>query len=575
MCGIAGVVALGAAADPPTGVVAAMRDRLLHRGPDGSRAYESPGVGLVACRLAIVDLEERGSMPMSSPDGRFHIVHNGEIYNRPELRAELAAQGVQLLTTTDTEVLLQLYARHGLTMLDRLDGMFAFAVWDAQRHELVAARDRCGEKPFFYTTSAGCLYFASEPKALFAAGAAKAFDENTWPELLVFRYVAGTRTPCRGVQRLLPGHWMRAGLGGLEIRRWWSVDRGSYTGNGVWELFRASVRRRLVADVPVGVLLSGGLDSSAVTAVAGMLREKPIPAFTVRYTDDSADEGTFATTVARRTNVHHHEVRIASDDVPRLLADAAWHSDEPMAFVPSPDLLAVSRYARNHVRVLLTGEAADELFGGYRRYQAYRHLGLYRRLGRGLRRLYHLGVDRPHERVHLDHVDWIAGSGASHPATVTAPIASWSPFRAEMATQAVSRYRNPARQALWYEQHTHLQAVLDHCDRQTMGAGIEARVPFLDPRILELASRVDPPFLFRGAHGKQLLRSAMTGLLPKQVLRRQKQGCPARRSVASSARAEWSTAARCTRSATSLSTCLRRSSRRSDMRCARLMHPPP
>ena len=193
MCGIAGVVALSGS-DPEPELAARMRDRILHRGPDGNGQFDGPGVSLAACRLAIVDLDERGVMPMASADGRYRIVHNGEIYNRPDLRAELERTGIQLRTTTDTEVLLQLYARHGAAMLDRLDGMFAFAIWDSEQRQLFAARDRVGEKPFFYAEHEGRLYFASEPKALFAGGVPPCFDETTWSELLTFRSTAGERT---------------------------------------------------------------------------------------------------------------------------------------------------------------------------------------------------------------------------------------------------------------------------------------------------------------------------------------------------------------------------------------------
>src|SRR5512141_1507572 len=190
MCGIAGAVTLdGRTLD--AGIAARMRDRIVHRGPDGNGEFEAPDVSLAACRLAIVDLEPRGLMPMSSADGRLQLVHNGEIYNRPEPRDDLPARGVALRTTTDTEVILALYALEGPAMLDRLDGMFAFAIWDSDRHELFAARDRVGEKPFFYALDRSRFLFASEPKALFAAGVPAEFDDETWLELLTFRGVAG------------------------------------------------------------------------------------------------------------------------------------------------------------------------------------------------------------------------------------------------------------------------------------------------------------------------------------------------------------------------------------------------
>jgi asparagine synthase (glutamine-hydrolysing) len=220
MCGIAGAVSLDGS-DLQPGIAGRMRDRILHRGPDGNGDYEEAGVSLAACRLAIVDLDPRGLMPMTSADGRYRIVHNGEIYNRLELRDELTASGAELHTTTDTEVLLQLYARHGERMLDRLDGMFAFAIWDSDRRELFAARDRVGEKPFHYALHAGTLLFASEPKALFAAGVPCAFDDSTFIELVAFRSTSGERTPFRDVKRLLPGHWLRVANGRVETGEWW------------------------------------------------------------------------------------------------------------------------------------------------------------------------------------------------------------------------------------------------------------------------------------------------------------------------------------------------------------------
>jgi asparagine synthase (glutamine-hydrolysing) len=532
MCGIAGVVALNGS-DPPPGLAGRMRDAILHRGPDGNGEYDAPGVSLAACRLAIVDLEPRGLMPMSTPDGRYHIVHNGEIYNRPELRAELIERGVELRTTTDTEVILALYALDGAAMLERLDGMFAFAVWDAQRRELFAARDRVGEKPYHYAVHEGRFFFASEPKALFAAGVPKAFADETWLELVTFRSTAGERTVYRGVQRLLPAHWLRASERGIETGEWWRfpVDGPPARKADFAPLFEASVRRRLVADVPVGTLLSGGLDSSAVTAVAAALSARQLPAFTVRYEGTPLDEGVFASAAAKMAGVEHHEVRVPAGERPGLLADATWLLDEPINFPASPEILAVSRYARAHVRVLLTGETADELFGGYGRLRLYRYPRLVALTGHVLapfekRLRFGSRWARAVAARRLGPADWIAASYADgEPQRFTrAPLADWAPYRATVAAQAVRDHREPVRQAMAYERRTHLPSIVSTGDRLTMGAAIEARLAFTDPALLDFAGRARTADLFRGAQGKQPLRESMAGRLPQSVLERRKRG---------------------------------------------------
>lgn len=532
MCGIAGVISLHGP-QPLSGLAGLMREQLLHRGPDGVGEHDEPGASLAACRLAIVDLEPRGLMPMASSDGRYRIVHNGEIYNRLELRDELIAQGAALRTTTDTEVLLELYARQGPRMLERLDGMFAFAIWDSRQRELFAARDRVGEKPFYYALHDGRLWFASEPKALFAGGVPCAFNSDTWLELLTFRSAAGERTVYRGVQRLLPGHWLRARDGELETHEWWRfpVEGQPPERDGLGDLLEQSVARRLIADVPVGTLLSGGIDSSAITTVAAGQAGRRLPSFTARYLGTPLDEGTFADAVARRTGIDHHHIHIADADRPGLLADATWHLDEPINFVASADLLAVSRYARDHVRVLLTGETADELMGGYGRMRLYRYQPLVDLAGRILRPFHsrlRFGSrwDRAASAARLGRAAWIAATYADgNPQRFTQrPLAEWAPYRATVAERAVADHRQAVRQAIAYERLTHLPAIVSTGDRMTMAAGLEARLPFTSPAILDYTALVPPERLFKGPHGKQPLREAMQGRLPDAVLERRKRG---------------------------------------------------
>jgi asparagine synthase (glutamine-hydrolysing) len=510
-----------------------MRDAILHRGPDGNGEVDGGAAQLAACRLAIVDLQPRGLMPMSSTDGRFHIVHNGEIYNRLELREELLTADAHLRTTTDTEVILELYAREGEKMLDRLDGMFAFAIWDSQTQELFAARDRVGEKPFDYAIHEGRLYFASEPKALFAGGVPRQFNEETFAEIFTFRSAAGTRTPYQGVERLLPGHWMRAGREGVETGRWWAFPMDGQTSdkNALGQLLRDSVRRRLIADVPVGTFLSGGLDSSAVTALAAEMSDAPVSSFTVRYQGTEIDEGVYAEAVAASSRVDHHQIQTDWRDLPTLLSDATWHFDEPIAFPASSDMLAISRYARQHVHVLLTGESSDELLGGYGRLRLLRYPRLMSVTGRLLspfqsQMRFGSRLDRSVSASRQSRADFIAASYADGDASRRnpAPLAEWAPFRAETAAWAVAMQREPVKQALAYERLTHLPAVIQTSDRMTMGAGIEARMPFTDPKILDYAALARVDDLFSGPHGKQPLRTAMVGKVPESVINRRKRG---------------------------------------------------
>jgi asparagine synthase (glutamine-hydrolysing) len=290
MCGICGIVR--ASQDEPVEVprLLRMRDALAHRGPDAAGYYAAPGVGLDSRRLAILDLSERGAMPMNTPDGRFRIVYNGEVYNYRELRASLVSRGLAFQSNTDTEVVLALYALDGPSMLDRLNGMFAIAIWDQQERELFLARDRLGIKPLYYCLQNGDLYFASEEKALFAAGLNAEFDTSTWEELLCFRYVAGAKTPFNGINRLLPGHWLRWKAGEVGTTRWWNLaervqalraDAPRHPAQWYRETFDNAIALRRISDVPVGVLLSGGLDSSTV-AIALARQAGSGPSSTVR-----------------------------------------------------------------------------------------------------------------------------------------------------------------------------------------------------------------------------------------------------------------------------------------------------
>jgi len=355
---------------------------LMHRGPDDAGHYLSPGIALGSRRLAILDLSKRGHMPMSTADGRYWITYNGEVYNYRELRSALETRGYTFRSHTDTEVVLYLYVDRGPAMLDQLNGMFALGIWDSQERTLFLARDRLGIKPLYYASQADAFYFASEEKALFTAGVSAQFDPGIWEELVCFRYVAGEQTPFVGVRRLMPGHYLLWKEGNIQIQRWWNVAervealREKSPREALrWfqETFDSAVDLRRISDVPVGVLLSGGLDSSSVAASLAAQAGSGVASFTVRFTEPDYDEGPLAQQVAVRWGLDSHELTISPDELMDGLHMASWLNDEPLVHGNDLHLLAISRYAKPRVTVLLSGEGSDEILGGYIRYQPLRY----------------------------------------------------------------------------------------------------------------------------------------------------------------------------------------------------------
>ena len=388
MCGICGGLHRDPAATLEEATILRMCDAIAHRGPDDAGIYRAPGVALGSRRLAILDRSPRGHMPMSTPDGRFHVVYNGEVYNAPTLRRELEGQGCRFESHSDTEVVLQLYARHGPAMLERLNGMFAIAIWDARERTCFLARDRLGVKPLFYALDGESLLFASEPKALFAAGVPPQAEPRALPELLAFRYVAGERTPFRGVRRLLPGHYLLWRDGRARTVRWWSLAvAASAIRAGIQAMpeapvpwFRATfddaVDSHRLSDVPIGVLLSGGLDSGSVAAALAARAGQGVSAFTVTFDEPGYDEGPLARQVAERWGLDLHTLTVPRGEMLERLLEASWLGDEPLAHGNEVHLRAIAGLARPLVTVLLSGEGADETLGGYVRYRPLRHPGL-------------------------------------------------------------------------------------------------------------------------------------------------------------------------------------------------------
>src|SRR5579872_4991751 len=383
MCGIAGFLNLDSSRSEDLPVLERMTTAIAHRGPDDSSFYSRPGVFLGHRRLSIVDLAG-GLQPMSNETGRVWLIFNGEIFNHTDLRPPLEAAGHHYRTRSDSETILHAYEQYGAGCASRLRGMFAFAIWDEDTETLFCARDRLGIKPYYYFYDGKTFAFASEIKALLAHPAISAqFEDSLLPEHLAFGYVSSDHTLFRGIRKLMPGHHLtlrRRDGGSPKIERYWDVaapERQESRTDAEWisecrQRFEEAVRTRLMSDVPLGVFLSGGVDSSAIAAMVTRLTPGDrLKTFSVGYGEAEYSELGYARQVAELIGSDHREVVIGMEEFFDSLPNLVWHEDEPIAWPSSVSLYHVSALASKHVKVVLTGEGSDELFGGYARYQHF------------------------------------------------------------------------------------------------------------------------------------------------------------------------------------------------------------
>jgi asparagine synthase (glutamine-hydrolysing) len=545
----------------------AMRDTLSHRGPDDEGLYLDAGVGLGHRRLSIVDLGG-GRQPMANEDGRVWIVFNGEIYNHRDLRPELEERGHQYRTASDTETIIHLYEERGERAVERLSGMFSFAVWDSARRELLLARDRLGIKPLYYALDDdGTLYFASEIKALIEARAvAPEINYSALPDYLANHAPSGEQTLFSGFKRLLPGHTLTWRDGRIEVRKYWDLsfaqnghpvlsDRGAIE---QWtELFFDAVRSHLMADVPLGVFLSGGIDSSAIAAVMSGMSREPIKTFSVGFAEREANELGYARTVARAFNTDHHEVIVSPEDFFAVMPKLIWHEDEPLGHPASVPLYFVSELAARHVKVVLTGEGSDELMAGYYRYwKTVYNLSLgalyYGWAPEALRRAARDGIDRLPIGSALRHklsrtflartpdveslyLDNFAVFSLEQQLRLLTPEAKrragaasrMDPYAASRRRLAQSDATTTLNRLLYADTKTYLHELLMKQDQMSMAASLESRVPFLDHRLVEFTARLPERMKLRRLTTKYILRQSMKKVLPEPILTRPKMGFPA------------------------------------------------
>jgi asparagine synthase (glutamine-hydrolysing) len=563
MCGICGIAyprESGRAVD--RAALARMRDTLTHRGPDDEGLYVDGGVGLGHRRLSIVDLGG-GHQPMSNEDGTVWIAFNGEIYNHRDVRPMLEERGHSFRTSCDTEAIVHLYEERGPWAVEALRGMFAFAIWDANRHRLVLARDRLGIKPVYYTLADdGTLHFASEIKALLEAGAVRPeLNYDALADYAANRYTSGEETLFRGVRRLPPGHTLVWTDGRVEIERFWEVSfakpderlsDAEYVARFA-ELFRESVRLRLMADVPLGVFLSGGIDSSAIAAVMTEMVTEPIKTFSVAFDEREANELEYARLVSAAYKTDHHEVVVSPDQFFDSLPQLVYQEDEPIAHPSSVPLYFVSRLAADHVKVVLTGEGSDELLAGYDKYRkTVFNLsvgGAYRRATpAALRALVKRAVDGPGRRtpfgrklartflslppeietIYFDNFSVFSRAmqpGLFTPAT-RERMGEHDPYRAAMELVRASDAEALLDRLLAADLKTYLHELLMKQDQMSMAASIESRVPFLDHKLVEFAAALPLRLKLRGWTTKYVLRESMRGVLPQEILTRKKMGFP-------------------------------------------------
>jgi asparagine synthase (glutamine-hydrolysing) len=569
MCGITGIVLKDRGAVVDEEVLGGMTDALRHRGPDGRGLVAFGNVGLGHRRLSIVDLEG-GHQPMRNPEGTLWVTFNGELYNYVELRAELIERGCRLRTYSDTEVLLHLYASYGLKMFERMNGMFAFALYDVARRRLLLARDRFGEKPLYWWSDRHRVLFASEIKALLQAGVPAEADATALQEYLTFQHCLGDRTLFRGVRRLPPATYVLLDDVGeiLEEGEYWSLgfEEDHTRDDEYWVdelrfLLEDAVKTRLRSDVPVGTYLSGGVDSSVVACLAAKLMGRGLPAFTGWFAEGEAfSELHHAEAVARHNASAHYAVCPTAQDFAGRLQDVIYHLDEPAAGPGAFPQLMVSGLAARHVKVVLGGQGGDEIFGGYARYlllyveeclkgsifetqDSARHivtlgnvlpnLSMLQQYVPLLKQFWSRGLFEPVERRYYSLVTRVPDLDRLFTDEFLADRDETAIYGAfERQFNDVVRRVSTGGSALFnrmtaYDVRTSLQALLHVEDRMSMAASVESRLPLLDHRIAELMFRMPPRLKYRDGKSKAVLLAAVKTLLPPAVLnRRDKMGFP-------------------------------------------------
>ncbi|MGA9901441.1 MAG: asparagine synthase (glutamine-hydrolyzing) [Terriglobales bacterium] len=571
MCGIAGILEFGPQVRANVAALREMCRLITHRGPDDEGFYTDGAVGIGMRRLSIVDVAG-GHQPISNEDGTLWIVFNGEIYNHLELREQLIARGHRYSTRSDTETVLHLFEEYGADCVRYLRGMFAFAIWNRNTKTLFIARDRLGIKPLYYKLTPERLLFGSEIKAVLAHGGIRPeFNRAALPEYLAFGYSSGQETFYNGIVKLLPGHTMTIGpQGKAEIRQYWDLDTAKPHESGrannnnddescyvqsYRELLEGAVQSHLMSDVPLGVFLSGGVDSSAVAALMTKLRREPVNTFSVGYSEQSYSELPYARAVSEHIHSRHHEVLVSEQDFFSALPHLIWHEDEPITWPSSVSLYFVARLARERVTVVLTGEGADETLAGYTRYaftvknaamdRVYRSMvpGILRQglrktvatsslLGAKLRRkLEHTFLAKDGNSWASFYFDnfFSAFSAAEQNELLT------SEFARDVAPSTA--YRNVLdywdrssgemlQRLLYTDIKTYLVELLMKQDNMSMAASIESRVPFLDHVLVEFATRIPLEVQIQGLAGKRILKKAVEDLLPHSILYRTKLGFP-------------------------------------------------
>ena len=558
MCGICGKLVFDRQSQVSRTVLKGMADSIVHRGPDDEGFYFSGQVGLGFRRLSIIDLGG-GHQPLCNEDETIWIVFNGEIYNYQELRQFLLSKGHQFRTQSDTEVIVHLYEELGESCLERLRGMFAFAIWDNRRKSLFLARDRVGIKPLYYYHSSSSFIFGSEIKVILA-------DPEVTPEvnpemidrILTFNYLPGEETLLKNIHKLAPGSCVLIKDGDVKIRQYWDLEVPQSTlslaaaEEQLSAMLDESVRLHMISDVPVGFLLSGGVDSSAMLCMARGKTAGPLLSFTVGFSEPGiTDERPYARLAAKAYGAEHHEMTISSKDFENFLPQYIWHMEEPVCEPPAVAMYYVSQLARKFVKVLISGEGGDEGFGGY---QIYRNLLWLERLksvlkpmngsiSKGLLRLNpYLKSNQIARYAPLLRIPFESyyHSGTSNPLNFfnqnldTLYSEEFAPFVSkERSVNVVKKHlqksagRDLVNRMLYVDTKTWLvDDLLLKADKMTMANSLELRVPFLDHKILEFAASLPGKYKVHGFTTKYILKRVLSNRVPQEILNRKKVGFP-------------------------------------------------